>query len=882
MVAAFFVAAVGAPRILPIRSGATMRAPRLVSTLALLLSLGLTASLSAQPTPDRTPAAVVGRVAQAPSGAPLPGANVVLRDPATGQRRYGTSTDSTGAFALRGVAPGRYRLAVSYVGYAPHVESLALAAGETARDTVALRARSLPQDQVVVTTRRAEPRVAPVTTSSLAADQIDRRLGVRDLPSLLGETPSTTFHSQNGNGIGYSTLRIRGFDQRRIAVSINGVPQNDPEDFNVFWVNLYGMEPSIEDVQVQRGAGSSLYGSVGIGGAINIVTDPFEPEPYARVRVGGGSFDTRRLSVTANSGLLGDHYVLNARVSRVASDGYRENAWAEFTRFFGGLARYGDRSTLTVQAFGGLQRDGLAFRGIPKAANDSDTARRQNPSAVSDDTERFRPPQVHLNHEWRFSPRWTLDQTAFWIKGEGYFDYGANYRSADYLRLPDDFAVGGEPLSDAEREQPLFTVGLAPDDVILRGVLDQHQVGWIPTVVYEDGTTKTTLGLEARLHRSLRWGRIQEAGTAIPDAVVGPDADHRLWQYRGEKIITSAFASHLFRPVDALAVQADLQLTGRRYRFYDEHTFDREGFRAHDFTVPYLFLNPRLGATLYPDRPLSAYASIAFASREPRRTQLYDGGEGPAGAAPQFEQRGDGSFNYDNPLIEPEHLVDVELGGSLERTRYRLSATLFWMEFWDEIVPSGGVDQFGVPRTGNADRTRHAGLELQGTVQPLPGWTLSGNAMLARTRFVDFTEYRTVGGRARALERDGNPIAASPEQLANLRTSYAWRGLRATLHLQAVGRQYVDNSGGRAATLENGDLVVEERDALTVDPYALLNASLTYEAPSSTPFAGLRLQVSVNNLLDAHVLRHGFRGVGGPRFYPAASRSAFVELRYTL
>jgi iron complex outermembrane receptor protein len=371
----------------------------------------------------------------------------------------------------------------------------------------------------------------------------------------------------------------------------------------------------------------------------------------------------------------------------------------------------------------------------------------------------------------------------------------------------------------------------------------------------------------------------------IPDAVVGPGADHRLWQYRGEKIVGAAFVSHRFRPVDRLAVQADLQLTGRRYRFYDEKTFDRENLRSHAFTVPYLFVNPRLGATLYPDQPLSAYASVAFASREPRRTQLYDGAEGPAGATPQFARRSrqpSGAFDYEAPLIEPEHLVDVELGGSIERARSRLSATLFWMTFWDEIVPSGGVDQFGVPRTGNADRTRHVGLELEGALQLRPDWTLSGNAMLARTRFVDFTEYRTVGGRARALERDGNPIAASPEQLANLRTAYTWRGLRAGLHLQAVGRQYVDNSGGRAASVQDGELVLEPDDALTVDPYALLNASLTYEAPSSTPFAGLRLQLTVHNLLDTHVLRHGFRGVGGPRFYPAAPRHAFAELRYTL
>jgi len=849
------------------------------TVVASALLFALSAPLVAQPT--TAPPVVEGRVTDV-SGTALPGANVVLRDRATGQRRAGTSTDSTGAFVLRDVAPGRYRLAVSFVGFARHVEPLSLSPGATVRDTIALRARSLPQDAVVVTTRRAEPAVAPVTVSNLTAAEVDRRLGVRDLPSLLGETPSTTFHSQNGNGIGYSTLRIRGFDQRRIAVSINGVPQNDPEDFNVFWVNLYGMESSVEDVQVQRGAGSSLYGSVGIGGAINVVTDPFEPEPYARARVGAGSFGTRRVSVTGNSGLLGDRYVVNARVSRVTSDGYRRNAWTTFNRFFGGLARYGDRSTLTIQAFGGIQEDGLAFGGIPKSANDDEDARRRNPSAGSEDRERFNPPQVHLNHEWQVSPDWSLDQTAFWIKGEGYFDYGAAFRSADFLRLPDEFAIGGEQLTEQEREQPLFTFGLAPDDVIFRGVLDQHQVGWIPTVVYEDGTTETTLGLEARLHRSLRWGRIQEAAPPIPDAVVGPDARHRLWEYRGEKVIGSAFASHLFRPLDRLAVQADLQLTWRRYRFYDEETFDREDVRSHDFTVPYLFANPRLGVTLYPDRPVSAYASAALANREPRRTQLYDGNEGPAGGTPQFERRDDGSLAYDEPLIEPERLVDVELGGSVERPRYRLSANLFWMEFWDEIVPSGAVDQFGVPRTGNADRTRHAGLELEGRVQLVPGWTFSGNAMLARTRFVDFTEYRTIGGTTRALERDGNPIAASPEALGNLRTSYAWRGLTASLHLQAVGRQYVDNSGGEAAVADNGALTFEDRAARTVDPYALLHATLTYEAPASTALSGLRLSLNVNNLLDSHVLRHGFQGAGGPRFYPAATRSAFVELRYTL
>nr|WP_251954306.1 TonB-dependent receptor [Salinibacter ruber] len=452
----------------------------LVVFISLILSILLctTGAAGAHAHSDST-ATVTGCVTQAATGAPLPGANVVLRDPETGARRYGTGADSTGAFALPDVDPARYRLVVTFVGYARHTDRIRVRAGTTMRDTVALKARPLSKQAVTVTARRAQARLDPVTVSTLAETEVNRRLGVQNVPALLSEMPSTTSHSQNGNGIGYSSLRIRGFGQRRLAVALNGVPQNDPEDYDVYWVNLYGTEPAIEDVQVQRGAGASTYGSVGIGGAINIVTDPFEPDPFVRARrVGAGSFETRRLSVTANSGLLGDRYVVNARFSRVTSDGYRRNAWTTFNRFFGGIARYGDRSTLTIQAFGGLQKDGLAFSGIPKSANDYAAARRQNPSAASDDRERFHPPQVHLNHEWRFAPAWTLDQTAFWIKGEGHFDYGAPYRSAAFLRLPDGVAIGDGELTDAERQRPLFTFGLSPDDVVLRSALDQHQVGW--------------------------------------------------------------------------------------------------------------------------------------------------------------------------------------------------------------------------------------------------------------------------------------------------------------------------------------------------------------------------------------------------------------------
>ena len=215
------------------------------------------------------------------------------------------------------------------------------------------------------------------------------------------------------------------------------------------------------------------------------------------------------------------------------------------------------------------------------------------------------------------------------------------------------------------------------------------------------------------------------------------------------------------------------------------------------------------------------------------------------------------------------------MGSTLKRSRYRLSANLFWMEFWDEIVPSGRVNQFGVPETGNADRTRHAGLEVEGAVRLLPGWDLSANAMLARVRFVDFTEFATVDSELVALERDGNPIAGFPEQILNVRTAYQWRGFEAALDLHAVGKQYVGNA---QATLPDGSY----DEGRVVEPYVLLGASLGYEAPGDSPFSGLKVDLKVDNLLDSNVLRYGVQTGFGPRFYPAATRNYFFSLQYTI
>lgn len=823
--------------------------------------------------PEAAGQELAGRVLRADTENPLPGANVTVRAHGSGQVRYGSATGTNGRFHVDEISPGAYRLEVTYLGFAEFVRDVELSTGDSLHLEVRLEPSTLPQDEVIVTAGRARQELDPVTAGNLTTREIRAHSDLKDLPTLLAELPSTTVYSQNGNGIGYSVLRMRGFGQKRLAVSVNGIPQNDPENFNVFWINFFDLTGAVQDVQVQRGAGASYYGSTAVGGAIDIVARPYRPEPFARAKVGVGSYGTHRYTVEGGSGRVGDRWVAYGRFSRVLSDGYRDWSWSRFSRYFVGLSRYGSNSTLTIQGYGGPQHDGLAFFGVPKGANDDPDARRANPSAAEDPVpyfthrgpvERFNQPHWAVHHTWQVRPDWTLDQRLFWIRGAGYFDLGVNYRSPRFLRLPEEIP-GIEP---AERDQPLF--GVLPEaDVRQRANLRQNQVGWIPELTWKRESGRTTIGLEARAHRSHRWGRIQEANDAIPDSLVGGGPDRRIYSFRGEKLIASVFGRHRYRPSDRWLIQGGLKGTYRRYRFYDEQFF------GHRFAVPYLFLQPRIGVTFSPGGRASAYASAAIARREPQLDHLYDADAAGAGAEPRFRRRPDDSFDYDEPLIDPESLLDLELGAALRGDRYRVRANTYWMEFWNEIVPSGGVDQFGRPRVGNAERTRHLGLELQVAARVVPGWDLSANATISRNRLVAFTEYLTRENEVRAFDRSGDPIAGFPARMARLRSTYRLRGWSARLDFTFAGRQYVDNSGGRTPA---GDPAANR----IVDPYTLTDASVTYEPDTDGLVEGLRVELRVHNLFDRRVLRFGQMEAAGSRFFPSAPRHYSASVSYTL
>ena len=263
---------------------------------------------------------IEGRVTDVQTGRPLEAANIVLQGTS-----LGTNSTKDGSFQLREVPVGQYQLKVSYIGYTAKIFTISVTATAPVSLEVGLEPTVLPGQTIIVSAMRARERVNPVAFSTLSARDLAERYSTQDIPQLLSELPSTTFYSENGNGIGYNYLNIRGFDQRRISVMINGIPQNDPEDHNVYWLDFPDLAANLQDIQVQRGAGSAFYGPPAIGGSVNLITTTFSKTPGVEFYSGWGSYNTRKYSVVVNSGLVGEQYQLYGRLSRIRSDGYRES-----------------------------------------------------------------------------------------------------------------------------------------------------------------------------------------------------------------------------------------------------------------------------------------------------------------------------------------------------------------------------------------------------------------------------------------------------------------------------------------------------------------------------------------------------------------------------
>lgn len=681
----------------------------------------------------------------------------------------------------------------------------------------------------------------------------------QDMPTLLEFTPSVVTTSDAGAGIGYSGLRIRGVDASRINVTINGVPVNDPESHDVYWVNMPDLVGSVENIQLQRGVGASTNGAAAFGASVNIKTNDIQSNPYARLDLSGGSFGTLRGSISAGTGLLNQRFTLEARVSEILSDGYLDRATSNL-KSMGLTATYNSKKSFwkaviltgqerTYQAWYGTPEsryradslgmlDYAARNGLSEAETENllTSGRTYNYYTYAGQVDNYNQDNYQLHFIHRFSEKLNFNTAAHYTYGRGYYE---EYRNQDNL-------------SDYGLDQVVLGLDtIAQTDLIRRRWLDNHFAGLIYGLNYQQSAQlKFTVGGAANRYAGAHFGEIIWAQYASNSQIYD-----RYYDNDALKSEISTFLKTNYQK-NGFDLTLDLQYRGIAYQFLG---VDQVSGVLTDVTqkVNFNFFNPKLAlARSFGKHQL--FTSFGIANREPVRRDFRE------------------STPANRPL--PERLFDTELAYRFDNSeRLDLQANLFWMYYKNQLVLTGQINDVGGYTRTNVDQSYRAGLELELGYQIHSKIRLQSATSLSQNKVVNFTEYVDV-----FLDTDPyytqiqinhgtTDLAFSPNFIQTLGVQYApIKGCYIALQTKYVARQYLDNTSNVARSL---------------DPFTFTNLSINYNLKQQ--FAkSLQLGLLVNNLFNAMYANNGYtfsyqyagQTTTENFYYPQAGRHFLVKM----
>ncbi|HYW34613.1 MAG TPA: TonB-dependent receptor, partial [Balneolaceae bacterium] len=562
--------------------------------LAAFLSLGgFFSTCSAQ--------TIHGTITDAQTGKPLAGANIIQIN-----THNGVSSDKNGHFLLKLNGNKSPKIKISYVGYATQVINTA---HRNEPLNIHLKPQTFMSNKIFVQAVRAGAS-APMASETLKKAQIKTKNMGQALPYMLRNMTSVTTTSDAGAGIGYTGIHIRGVEPTRINVTINGIPVNDAESQNVFWVDMPGLASSVENIQVQRGVGTSTNGAAAFGASINIQTSKMRNQPFGEINAGVGSFNTRRVDVKLGSGLMDNGWQVQGRLSKINSDGYRDRAFSNLKSFYLSAAHHGKRGLLRIDVFSGKEKTYQAWFGITKQRLRTD--RTYNPLGTQkpgkpykNQTDNYQQDHYQLHYSYQFSDHWEANASLFFVYGRGYYEnYKANQKLSDY---------GLKPISLADTT-------ISRTDLINRLWLKNYFYGTVFSTRYHQKKWNLTLGGGYDQYRGQHYGRVVK--TKISN-FLGESKQY----YRNDALKTDGNLygklNYYFTP--ELSGYLDLQVRHIYYRFLgkNQRTTQQGNQQVVNVTqsVPLTFFNPKFGLVYRLNKQQRVYASFSVGNKEPGRNE---------------------------------------------------------------------------------------------------------------------------------------------------------------------------------------------------------------------------------------------------------------------
>lgn len=499
----------------------------------------------------------------------------------------------------------------------------------------------------------------PVTATTIYKKSIERNFQGQDGAFLLEQlSPAIVTYSESGTSLSnYGQMRLRGIDQTRINITLNGVPLNDMIDQGVFFSNMIDFGNSLQSVQVQRGVGTSTNGVASYAGSVNFESPALTgSHPYTNIELTGGSFNTFRASAEVATGLQDNNTSFYARVSHIQSDGYRRHTGTDANSIFFSGGYFGNKHWLKFTGVAGRSRNDLAY--IPVDLSDIEQDPRTN-YVSENDIDDFGQWLAQLQHTWRFTDRQFLSTTLYYGGAGG--DFPAGYTdSTGFVQI----------------NYPLYNDHF--------GVISNY------SLQTDDLQSRFNFGVHAYTFRR------QNVEYVIPNQI-DPYYDDS-----SQKDEISAFGKWN-RRFGAFQILADVQLRAVSLSLSPDESYLGQSMNVPDRN--YLFVNPKLGVSYDLNQEWQVYASYGRSGREPTRFDIL--GSTQINAA-----------NIDNVLntssIDPEFVNDFEAGVRLRADKLSFQANAFYMQFENEIAPIGAyIPEAFVQIYKNQENSYRLGAELE-------------------------------------------------------------------------------------------------------------------------------------------------------------------------
>ncbi|TQM48451.1 iron complex outermembrane receptor protein [Arcticibacter tournemirensis] len=797
-----------------------MRKNHLIALLAMLLPCVASAQFS-----------IKGKITDRSSHQPLPGASISI-----GNRS--STSNSNGDFSITFLEEASYQVRIRYIGYKEYSRTIRISGDQTL--DAALERNSFITDEVIVKATRAGENSA-TTYRNMNRQEIEKNNIGQDLPYLLNQTPSVVVSSDAGTGIGYTGIRIRGSDGTRINVTLNGIPLNDAESQGAFFVNLPDLASSVDNIQIQRGVGTSTNGAAAFGGSLNVQTTTRRDSAYAEINNTYGSFETWKNTVSVGTGLINDKFTFDARVSRIKSDGYIDRASSDLKSFFLTGAFYGKKDLIRANVFSGKEKTYQAWNGVPESI--LDTNRRYNEFTYEDQTDNYQQDHYQLLYTHTFNDKLSLNTALHYTYGRGYYE---EFKDADSLKNYNisPVVIGGTKIETS--------------NLIRRRWLDNDFYGLTYSLNYKpQNTLELILGGAYNEYRGDHFGEVIWAEVPYVDPASNYTSAKR--RYYEDNAVKTDFNSYLRANYQSGKLNAFFDLQYRRIG-YSFLGFDRNQRNVQQ-KDNLNFFNPKIGLTWLIDSRSNVYASFAVANKEPNRDDYTE-------STPESRP-------------EAENLKDIEAGYRIRGENFQAGINAYGMFYKDQLILTGRINDVGEYTRRNVPSSYRTGIELDGQWRILPQLTWAATASLSRNKIRNFTEYVDDDNEQRTFEYKNTDIAFSPSFIGSSEISFRPVSNTEIAFLSKyVGKQYLDNTSNRSTVID--DPLNRDR---VLSAFFVNDLRLRYNTGvGSIKDIGIAFQV--NNIFselyenNGYTFKYIYEGAlySGNGFYPQATRNFLLSL----